>query len=87
MCYKSSNYSVFDRVQKHIPNTDSLGYRGNQLSYCAFNSILFFSEKCSNPTEKGQCPDCGKVIGGEGEMFMTESGELLAKSQMTIADR
>ena len=31
-----------------------------------------FVLQCSKPMQKGQCPDCGKVIGGEQHIFLGE---------------
>ena len=33
--------------------------------------IIFFLQ-CSQPMQKSQCPDCGKVIGGEQHRFLGE---------------
>lgn len=32
----------------------------------------YFIGECSKPMQKGQCPDCGKVIGGEQHIFLGE---------------
>ena len=38
----------------------------------SFSRISFLNLKCTQPMEKSQCPDCGKVLGGEGHKFLGE---------------
>ena len=55
------------------PTTLTLGFFClSRVWFVIYFLFIFrcFVLQCSKPMEKGQCPECGKVIGGEQHKFL-----------------